>query len=168
MRTAESCALCRRHRRWITARRRHNARRRPSRHDACANRGRLSRCAVHAGRRPRRCDHLLLRRTSAEQDVLTRVAPEAKFANKAGLVGATNPKLPFDIMAVPRGVEPPTFGLGNRSTHRYFNSLRRNVANVLHPFPRREILQHIFARADDLPAQCPLLSVATVHGTSPN
>jgi hypothetical protein len=32
-----------------------------------------------------------------------------------------------------------------------------NVANVLHPFPRHEIPQHIFARADDLPARCPLL-----------
>jgi hypothetical protein len=43
-------------------------------------------------------------------------------------------------LAVPRGVEPPTFGLGNRFGYRYFNDLRPNVANVLHPFPRHEIL----------------------------
>jgi hypothetical protein len=43
-------------------------------------------------------------------------------------------------LAVPRGVEPPTFGLGNRFGYRYFNDLRPNVANVLHTFPHREIL----------------------------
>src|ERR1035437_5681847 len=35
---------------------------------------------------------------------------------------------------------PPTFGLGNRFGYRYFSDLRPNVANVLHPFPLREIL----------------------------
>jgi len=37
-------------------------------------------------------------------------------------------------LAVPRGVEPPTFGLGNRFSHQFINDLRPNVANVLHPF----------------------------------
>jgi len=60
--------------------------------------------------------------------------------------------------AVPRGVEPPTFGLGNRFAHQPFNDLRPDVANVLHPFLRREIPQHIFARADDLPARFPPLT----------
>jgi hypothetical protein len=43
-------------------------------------------------------------------------------------------------VTVPRGVEPPTFGLGNRFDHKYFNHLQPDVANVLHPFPRGEIL----------------------------
>ena len=43
-------------------------------------------------------------------------------------------------MAVPRGVEPPTFGLGNRFDYRFIKGLRPNVANVLHPFPRDEFL----------------------------
>jgi hypothetical protein len=60
--------------------------------------------------------------------------------------------------AVPRGVEPPTFGLGSRFPYRFINDLQPDVANVLHPFPRHEIPQHIFARADDLPARCPHLS----------
>jgi hypothetical protein len=51
----------------------------------------------------------------------------------------------------------PTVGLGNRFGCQHFNDLCPNVANVLHPFPRHEIPQHIFARADDLPARCPLL-----------
>jgi len=41
-------------------------------------------------------------------------------------------------LAVPRGVEPPTFGLGNRFSQRYFNHLLLDVANVLHPFRRRQ------------------------------
>jgi hypothetical protein len=40
-------------------------------------------------------------------------------------------------LAVPRGVEPPTFGLGNRFGYLFINDLRLNVANVLHPFRRR-------------------------------
>ena len=43
-------------------------------------------------------------------------------------------------LAVPRGVEPPTFGLGNRFAHQNFNDLRPNVANALHPFPTGENL----------------------------
>ena len=34
------------------------------------------------------------------------------------------------------GVEPPTFGLGNRFGYLFINDLRLNVANVLHPFRR--------------------------------
>jgi hypothetical protein len=44
------------------------------------------------------------------------------------------------ILAVPKGPQPPTFGLGNRFGYWYFNDLRPDVANVLHPFPRRETL----------------------------
>ena len=42
-------------------------------------------------------------------------------------------------LAVPRGVEPPTFGLGNRFAYRFVNDLQPDVANVLHLFPRHEI-----------------------------
>jgi hypothetical protein len=45
-------------------------------------------------------------------------------------------------MAVPRGVEPPTFGLGNRFVYKHFNDLRQNVANVLHLFRRQEFCSH--------------------------
>jgi hypothetical protein len=48
--------------------------------------------------------------------------------------------LSFEIMAIQREVEPPTFGLGNRFAHQNFNDLRQNVANVLHPFPTGENL----------------------------
>ena len=58
--------------------------------------------------------------------------------NKVRFARATNRKFIFDFMAVPRGVEPPTFGLGNRFGYQYINDLRPNVANVLHPFCRRE------------------------------
>ena len=43
-------------------------------------------------------------------------------------------------MAVLRGVEPPTFGLGNRFAYQPFNDLRPDVANVLHPFSRCKTL----------------------------
>src|SRR5664280_3897574 len=60
---------------------------------------------------------------SARQGLERRVAPEAYFANKVRFARATNRKFLFDFMAVPRGVEPPTFGLGNRFSQRYFNHL---------------------------------------------
>ena len=60
------------------------------------------------------------------------------------LVGKpASPKEPRDIkwlrpkLAVPRGVEPPTFGLGNRFVPRFVNDLRPDVADVLHLFPQR-------------------------------
>jgi len=45
-------------------------------------------------------------------------------------------------MAVPRGVEPPTFGLGNRFGYLFVNDLQPDVANVLHPFRRRQFWSH--------------------------
>jgi hypothetical protein len=46
-------------------------------------------------------------------------------------------------MAVPRGVEPPIFGLGNRFGYQFINDLRPNVANVLHPSRREKIQRQL-------------------------
>jgi len=46
----------------------------------------------------------------------------------------------FFVLVRSRGLEPLTFGLGNRFGYQHFNDLRPNVANVLHPFLRRKIL----------------------------
>jgi len=43
------------------------------------------------------------------------------------------------LLAVPGGVEPPAFGLGNHFEGRFINGLCQNVANVLHLFLPNEL-----------------------------
>jgi hypothetical protein len=46
------------------------------------------------------------------------------------------------LLAALGKIEPPTSILGNRCGYNYFNDLRPNVANVLHPFRRQEFCSH--------------------------
>src|ERR1035437_10964053 len=67
-------------------------------------------------------------------------SPRGQFREQIGIRRRYKPpNYLVGSMAAPRGVEPPTFGLGNRFSHLYFKHLRPDVANVLHPFRRREI-----------------------------
>jgi hypothetical protein len=87
--------------------------------------------------------------------MLPKVLPNDNFTKRSCTKKIHNSLI---YLAVPRGVEPPTFGLGNRFDPHLVNDLRPDVADVLHLFPHRAIPQHIFAHVGDLPARCPLLS----------
>src|SRR5674476_34288 len=61
-----------------------------------------------SGLRQRPCGHAI--NSSTCWIVSASLAPEPVLANEMRFARATNPKLSFEIMAVPRGVELPTFG----------------------------------------------------------
>jgi hypothetical protein len=53
-------------------------------------------------------------------------------------------------MAVPNGLKPPTFGLGNRFGPQLVNDLRPDVANVLHPFPSDKLYTWLAIRSANI------------------